>query len=78
VRVWVIGGSGRVGGYVLRELLEHGHTVTNFSRTPPLAADVLHFAGTLGDLAAVRAARCGQEAPEPIEGSASFVFTIMC
>ena len=35
LRVLVTGGSGTIGGYVLRELLRAGHSVSSFSRTAP-------------------------------------------
>ena len=62
MKILVTGGSGRVGGYVLRELLYHGHTVSNYGRTPPLVEDILHSPGDLGDLGALRAALRSQEA----------------
>ena len=35
MKILVTGGSGTIGGYVLRELLHAGHTVSSFSRTAP-------------------------------------------
>ena len=35
MKLLVTGGSGTIGGYVLRELLQAGHSVTSFSRTAP-------------------------------------------
>ena len=35
MKILVTGGSGTIGGYVLRELLLAGHSVTSFSRTAP-------------------------------------------
>lgn len=35
LKVLVTGGSGTIGGYVLRELLQAGHAVSSFSRTAP-------------------------------------------
>ena len=56
MNVLVTGGSGKIGGYVLREFLAVGHSVTNFSRTPPLVAGVPHIEGSITDLSQVRAA----------------------
>jgi len=62
MKVLVTGGSGRVGGYVLRELRYHGHAVSNYGRTPPIVEGIPHAPGDLGDLATLRAAMCSQEA----------------
>ena len=35
MKILVTGGSGTIGGYVLRALLKSGHSVTSFSRTAP-------------------------------------------
>jgi nucleoside-diphosphate-sugar epimerase len=68
MKVLVTGGSSRVGGYVLRELLEHGHIVSNFGRTPPQVEGLVHFAGDIGDLAALQAAVRGHEAVVHLAG----------
>ncbi len=39
MKILVTGGSGTIGGYVLRELLQAGHSVTSFSRTAPRVAE---------------------------------------
>ena len=40
MNILVTGGSGTIGGYVLRELLRAGHTASSYSRTAPLVADL--------------------------------------
>src|SRR5579875_2845670 len=37
MRVVVTGGSGRLGGFVIRELLAHGHDVLSLDRVRPAA-----------------------------------------
>ena len=61
MNVLVTGGSGKIGGYVLRDLLGAGHAVTNFSRTPPLVERVPHIEGDLTDLDQVRTACRGRD-----------------
>jgi nucleoside-diphosphate-sugar epimerase len=39
VRIVVTGGSGKTGGAVVRDLLEHGHEVLNVDRVPSAASD---------------------------------------
>ncbi len=60
--VLVTGGSGTIGGYVLRELLAAGHTVSSFGRRPPLVEGVRFLQGDIMDLAQLRAACPGQDA----------------
>ncbi len=38
MRILVTGGSGRLGQFVLRDLLDHGHEVVNADRRPPATA----------------------------------------
>jgi nucleoside-diphosphate-sugar epimerase len=54
MKMLVTGGSSRLGGYVLRELLEHSHTLSNFGRTAPYVPGLTHVARDIGDRAAVR------------------------
>ena len=46
MNVLLTGGSGKIGGYVLRALLSNGHVVTNYSRTPPFVQGVPHIKAT--------------------------------
>ena len=56
MNVLVTGGSGKIGGYVLRELLSAGYTVSNYSQTAPLVAGVRHIHGDITDLERMREA----------------------
>lgn len=60
-RVIVTGGSGRVGRYVVDELVRAGHGVTVFDLTPP-KADVPFIKGDIMDLPALEAALKGANA----------------
>jgi UDP-glucose 4-epimerase len=62
MKVLVRGGSGRIGYYILRELLAHGHTVVSCGRTPPNLEGVPHIAVDIGSLDSMRAAVRGQDA----------------
>ena len=60
MHVFVTGGTGLIGSAVLRELLDHGHTVLALARSDSSAAAVesagaTALRGDLGDLAALRA-----------------------
>src|SRR5258708_20225004 len=56
MKILTTGGAGKIGGYVLRELLQTGHRVTDFGRSAPLVPGVDHVAGDVTDLEQVRAA----------------------
>ena len=56
MNVLVTGGSGKIGGYVLRELLAAGHTVSNYSQTAPFVEPVRHIDGDITDLERMREA----------------------
>jgi nucleoside-diphosphate-sugar epimerase len=62
MKVLVTGGSGKIGGYVLRELVGSGYAVSDYSRTPPLVEGVPFVQGDITDPAGLRDACRGQDA----------------
>jgi nucleoside-diphosphate-sugar epimerase len=62
MKILVTGGSGTIGGYVLRELLGAGHSVSDHSRTPPLVEGARFIQGDIMDLPQLEAACPGHDA----------------
>jgi nucleoside-diphosphate-sugar epimerase len=62
MKILVTGGSGTIGGYVLRELLQGGHDVTCFSRSASLVEKVSFVAGDITDSARLEEACQGHSA----------------
>jgi nucleoside-diphosphate-sugar epimerase len=62
MKILTTGGAGKIGDYVLRELLQSGHRVTDFGRSAPLVPGVEYVAGDVRDLDQVRAACRGFDA----------------
>ncbi|NLE75314.1 MAG: NAD(P)-dependent oxidoreductase [Chloroflexi bacterium] len=62
MRTLVTGGNGRVGLYVLRELLAAGHEPVCYSHTPPLEPRAGFMQGDIMDLERLRWASQGMEA----------------
>lgn len=62
MKIFVTGGSGTIGSYVLRELLSGGHTVSNYSRTAPLVEGVRFIQGDITNLDQLREACQGYDA----------------
>ncbi len=62
MNILITGGSGTIGGYVLRELQQAGHTLTSFSRTPPAVGDVHFIQGDITHPEQVQAACIDQDA----------------
>ena len=62
MKVLVTGGSGRIGYYILGELLEHGHRVVSCGRTPPSMERVPHLAADIDSLDSVPP-RCAATMP---------------
>ena len=68
MRVLVTGGSGAMGGYVLRNLLHAGNSVASFSRSSPWVAGVEgveHVQGNVLDLPSLQSAYQGYHAIVP-------------
>ena len=62
MRILVTGGSGTLGGYILRELLAHEHHVSCYSRTAPPCSQVTFVPGDITDTKCLAYACCSQEA----------------
>lgn len=62
MKILVTGGSGTIGGYVIRELLQGGHTVTNYSRTPPATKGIESIEGDIMNPEQMKAACAGHDA----------------
>ncbi len=62
MNVLVLGGSGRIGGYILRGLLRHGYIVSSYSRTAPLVEGVPFIQGDITNLDQLKEACHGQDA----------------
>ena len=62
MKILVTGGSGTIGGYVLRELLPAGHSVTSFSRTAPRVEGADFVKGDIMEPAQLAAACHNQDA----------------
>ena len=62
MNILVTGGSGRIGGYALRELLRAGHSVSSYSRRAPLDEGVRHIKGDITDLEQLKKACVGHDA----------------
>ena len=62
MNVFVTGGSGTIGGYVLRDLGKAGHSVSCYSRTAPRVAGVRFIQGDIMDLDRLNGACPGYDA----------------
>ena len=68
MRVFVTGGGGMLGGYILRELIRAGHSATSFDLYPPLIAGVDSVIGDINDPARVKEAMPGYDAVVHLAG----------
>ena len=62
MRILITGGSGTIGGYVLRELLQAGHSVTSYSRTAPRVEGAGFIQGDIMDPDSLESACRGHDA----------------
>lgn len=62
MNILVTGGSGTIGGYVLRELLRMGHAASSYSRTAPKVEGVRFIPGDIMDQGCLTEAGWGHDA----------------
>lgn len=62
MRVLMTGGSGTFGHYLIRALMEAGHSITDFSLAPPIVEGVQFIKGDITSTDQVREACRGQDA----------------
>ncbi len=62
MKILTTGGSGTIGGYVLRELIQAGHSVTSYSRTAPRIDGAAFIQGDIMDPNALARACQGHDA----------------
>jgi nucleoside-diphosphate-sugar epimerase len=62
LKILVTGGSGRLGGYVLRELVRNGHQVASLGRHAPQVPDAAFIPGDILDPEGMASACRGQDA----------------
>ena len=56
MNIFLTGASGTLGGYILRELLAAGHTLSNYDLAPPAVAGVKFIEGDINDIEQLKAA----------------------
>lgn len=62
MKILVTGGSGVIGSYLLRELKQHGHTLSCYSRTKPFEDHAEWLEGDIGHVDQLKAASQGHDA----------------
>ncbi|MCY4093052.1 MAG: NAD(P)-dependent oxidoreductase [Caldilineaceae bacterium] len=62
MNILITGGSGTIGGYVLRELIQAGHSVTSYSRTAPRVDGAGFIQGDIMDPDGLESACRGHDA----------------
>ena len=62
MNVFLTGASGKLGGYVLRELLAAGHIASNYDLAAPAVQGVEFIEGDIGDVDRLTKAMVGHDA----------------